>query len=103
MKGSLTKSQVVARLGAATGLDTKTSAAYLEALASLAYREAKNGFAIPGIGKLVIRGRKARRGRIPSTGATFMMLNRRRVAFVVAKAAVEATIGGFGTEMKRGC
>ena len=32
------------------------------------YKEAKNGFPVPGIGKLVLQQRKARMGRNPATG-----------------------------------
>ena len=34
-------------------------------LAHLAYKEAKNAFTLPGIGKLVLVNRKARLGRNP--------------------------------------
>jgi DNA-binding protein HU-beta len=68
MAKPMTKSKIVAALAEAVDVPKKTSAAYLEALASLAYKEAKNGFTIPGIGKLVVRNYKARMGRNPQTG-----------------------------------
>src|SRR2546426_102020 len=64
----LTKTKIVAALAEATAVNKKTSAAYLEALAALAHKEAKNGFTIPGVGKLVVRSYKARMGRNPRTG-----------------------------------
>ncbi len=39
-----------------------------EAQAALAYKEAKNGFTIPGFGKLVVRSYTSRMGRNPQTG-----------------------------------
>ena len=64
----MTKTKIVAALAEKCELPKKTSAAYLEALAGLAHKEAKNGFTIPGLGKLVLVNRKARMGRNPQTG-----------------------------------
>ena len=69
MAKPMTKSKIVAALAEEVEIPKKTSAAYLEALASLAHKEAKNGFTIPGVGKLVVRNYKARMGRNPQTGA----------------------------------
>src|SRR5262245_40668113 len=88
----LTKSKIVAALAESVEIPKKTSAAYLEALASLAYREAKNGFTIPGVGKLVIRNYKARMGRNPQTGEAIKIPAKRRLKFVVAKAAKDAAL-----------
>jgi len=68
MAKAMSKSKIVAALAEKTAVTKKTSAAYLEALASLAHKEAKNGFTIPGVGKLVVRQYKARMGRNPQTG-----------------------------------
>ena len=46
----------------------KQVALFLDELAGLAYKEARNGFTIPGVGKLVVVDRKARMGRNPATG-----------------------------------
>jgi DNA-binding protein HU-beta len=94
MAKPMTKSKIVAALAEAVDLPKKTSAAYLEALASMAYKEAKNGFTIPGIGKLVVRNYKARMGRNPQTGEAIKIPARRRLKFVVAKAAKDAALGG---------
>jgi len=93
MAKPLTKTKIVAALAEKCELPKKTSAAYLEALASLAYKEAKNGFTIPGIGKLVVRNYKARMGRNPQTGEAMKIPARRRLKFVVAKAAKDAALG----------
>jgi DNA-binding protein HU-beta len=53
----------------------------------LAYREAKNSFTLPGIGKLVLVDRKARIGRNPATGAQIEIPAKTVVKFRVAKAA----------------
>jgi DNA-binding protein HU-beta len=89
----LTKAKIVAALAETTEVPKKTSAAYLEALASLAHKEAKNGFTIPGVGKLVVRSYKARMGRNPQTGEAIKIPARKRLKFVVAKAAKDAVLG----------
>ena len=93
MAKQMTKAKVVTALAEKCEVPKKTSAAYLEALAALAYREAKNGFVIPGIGKLVVRNYKARMGRNPQTGEAMKIPARRRLKFVVAKAAKDAVLG----------
>ena len=93
MAKPMTKSKIVAAMAEKTGVTKKTSAAYLEALAGLAYKEAKNGFTIPGLGKLVIRNYKARMGRNPQTGEAIKIPAKRRLKFVVAKAAKDACLG----------
>jgi len=93
MAKPMTKSKIVAALAEKTGVTKKTSGAYLEALASIAYKEAKNGFTIPGLGKLVIRNYKARMGRNPQTGEAIKIPAKRRLKFVVAKAAKDACLG----------
>lgn len=89
----LTKTKIVAALAEKVEIPKKTSAAYLEALAGLAHKEAKNGFTIPGIGKLVVRSYKARMGRNPQTGEPIKIPARRRLKFVVAKAAKDGVLG----------
>ena len=93
MAKALSKSKIVAALAEKVEIPKKTSAAYLEALSALAYKEAKNGFTIPGVGKLVIRSYKARMGRNPQTGEAIKIPAKRRLKFVVAKAAKDAALG----------
>jgi DNA-binding protein HU-beta len=92
MAKPMTKAKIVAAMAEKCELPKKTSASYLEALAALAYKEAKNGFTIPGLGKLVIRNYKARMGRNPQTGEAIKIPARRRLKFVVAKAAKDAIL-----------
>ena len=93
MAKALTKSQIVASLAETVGLTKKQGAEALEALVSLAYKNAKNSFTIPGLGKLVLVNRKARMGRNPATGATIKIAAKRVVKFRVAKAAKDAILG----------
>jgi DNA-binding protein HU-beta len=88
----MTKSKIVAALAEQEDVPKQTSAAYLEALAALAHTEAKNGFTIPGVGKLVVRSYKARTGRNPQTGEPIKIPARKRLKFVVAKAAKDAAL-----------
>jgi DNA-binding protein HU-beta len=92
MAKAMTKTKIVAALAEEMQIPKKTSAAYLEALANLAYKEAKNGFTIPGVGKLVVRSYKARMGRNPQTGEPIKIPARRRLKFVVAKAAKDSVL-----------
>ncbi len=93
MAKPMTKAKIVTALAEKLELPKKTSAAYLEALAGLAYKEAKNGFTIPGVGKLVVRKRKARTGRNPQTGEPIKIPAKTVLKFVVAKAAKDAVLG----------
>ncbi len=88
----MTKSQLVAALAEKIGVSKKQSAEALETLAGIAYKEAKKGFTIPGIGKLVLVNRKARLGRNPATGETIQIPAKRVVKFRVAKACKDAVV-----------
>jgi DNA-binding protein HU-beta len=90
---ALTKSQVAASLAEGSGITKKQSVAFLQALADLAYKQAKNSFTIPGIGKLVLVNRKARIGRNPATGEQIQIPAKKVVKFRVAKAAKDAILG----------
>ena len=93
MAKALTKSQVTATLAEKVGVTKKQSAQFLEELAALAYKNAKNTFTLPGLGKLKLRNRAARVGRNPATGATINIPAKRVVKFTVAKAAKDAILG----------
>jgi len=92
MAKAMSKSAIVAHFAAKFGLKKKVAAAFFEELAKVAYREAKNSFTIPGIGKLVLVDRKARLGRNPKTGETIQIPAKTVVKFRVAKAAKEAIL-----------
>lgn len=93
MAKSMTKSQVADHLADKGGITKKAAAEILEELASLAYKQAKNVFTLPGIGKLKLANRKARMGRNPQTGAPIQIPAKRVVKFRVAKAAKDAILG----------
>jgi DNA-binding protein HU-beta len=56
-------------------------------------KEAKNSFTLPGIGKIVLVQRKARKGRNPQTGDVIKIPAKKVVKFRVAKAAKDAIFG----------
>jgi DNA-binding protein HU-beta len=93
MAKALTKSQIADELASKTGITKKTAVQALEVLAELAYKNAKNTFTLPGLGKLVLVNRKARMGRNPATGETIKIAAKRVVKFRVAKAAKDAILG----------
>lgn len=92
MAKALTKSQIVTTLAETVGVTKKQAAEALEALVALAYKNAKNSFTIPGLGKLVLVNRKARMGRNPATGQSIKIPAKRVVKFRIAKAAKEAIL-----------
>jgi DNA-binding protein HU-beta len=89
----MSKSQIIAHMAAKMDLPKKQVAAGLEEFVKLAYREAKNTFTIPGLGKLVLVNRAARMGRNPATGETISIPAKRVVKFRIAKQAKEAILG----------
>ena len=93
MANALSKSQIVASLAETIGLTKKQAVQTMEALVALAYKNAKNSFTIPGLGKIVLVNRKARMGRNPATGETIKIAAKRVVKFRVAKAAKDAILG----------
>src|SRR5439155_27098424 len=62
----ISKSETLNRLSEKTGMTKKQVGLFLDELAGLAYKEARNGFTIPGVGKLVVVDRKARMGGNPA-------------------------------------
>ena len=89
----LSKSAIAAHLADKSGVSKKQATAIMEAQAELAYKQAKNSFTIPGIGKLVLVNRKARVGRNPATGQEIQIPAKKVVKFRVAKAAKDAILG----------
>ncbi|MGH7229262.1 MAG: HU family DNA-binding protein [Nitrospiraceae bacterium] len=89
----MTKSQLADHLAGKAGITKKTAVQILDDLTAVAYKEAKNTFTIPGIGKLVLANRKARMGRNPQTGEAIKIPAKRVVKFRVAKAAKDSILG----------
>ena len=93
MANALSKSQVAAAIAEKNGLTKRQATDILESVAQLAYKNAKNTFTLPGLGKLVLVNRKARIGRNPATGEQIQIPAKRVVKFRVAKAAKDAILG----------
>jgi len=93
MAKALSKAQLVAAIAEKAELPKKQSAEILDYIAELAYKNAKDTFTLPGIGKLVLNNRAARVGRNPKTGEAINIPAKRVVKFRVAKAAKDAILG----------
>ncbi len=92
MAKAMTKSQIMTKLAEETELPKKKVIEVVEALVGLAYKEAKNGFTVPGLGKLVKQRRKARMGRNPATGEAIKIPAKTVLKFRIAKAAKDAVL-----------
>ncbi len=86
-----TKAQIIAKLAEDVGLTKKDAAIALDSIVQMAYAGAKSkdGFTIPGIGKLIKQRRKARWGRNPATGEKIKIKAKTVLKFRIAKAAKE--------------
>ena len=96
MAKALTKSQIVATIAEQVVITKKQAAQALDLLAEMAYKQAKNTFTLPGIGKLVLVNRPARTMTMqfgPKKGQTVKVPARRVVKFRVAKVAKDAILG----------
>ncbi len=91
-KKPMTKAQLIGQLAESHELSKATVKGLLDELAQIAYKEAKTGFTLPGIGKLVLVARKARVGRNPATGEQIKIPAKKVVKFRVAKACKDAIV-----------
>lgn len=89
-----TKSEIIAALADAAGIDKKQATAVYAALLDIAYAGAKNeeGIMLPGLGKLIKQKRPKRTGRNPATGATITIPAKTVVKFRLAKACKDAIV-----------
>jgi DNA-binding protein HU-beta len=95
MAKALTKSQIAATLAETAEISKKQAGIVLDNLATLAYKNAKNTFTVPGIGKLVLQNRPAREMTMqfgPNKGQKIKVPAKRVVKFRVAKAAKDAIL-----------
>jgi DNA-binding protein HU-beta len=90
----MSKSALVGHLAQANDMTRKEVVGFMDSLVITAYREAKNGFTFPGLGKLVLVKRKARMGRNPATGEQIKIPAKNVLRFRVAKAAKDAILTG---------
>ncbi len=96
MANALSKSQIAATIAEENGISKKQAVQVLDTIAALAYKQAKNTFTLPGIGKLVLVSRPARSMIMqfgPDKGKTITIPAKRVVKFRVAKAAKDAILG----------
>ena len=92
----MTKSELSAALAETVGISKKQVGDFFDAFAQLAYKQAKNTFTIPGIGKLVLKDRPARKMVIrfgADAGKEKMIPKKKVVKFRVAKAAKDSILG----------
>jgi len=91
--GPMSKSKIITYISEEAEVSKKTAARMLEVLGELAHKEAKKGFTIPGLGKLVVVNRKARMGRNPATGESIKIPAKKVLKFRIAKQAKDAILG----------
>ncbi len=91
---AVTKTQIIAKIADDADITKAQAKAALESLVSQAYKGAKSkdGFTIPGIGKLIKVRRKARMGRNPATGEQIKIAAKTVLKFRIAKAAKDAVV-----------
>ena len=92
MAKAMTKSQIMTKIADNTGLTKKDVNTVIDEMVALAYKEAKNGFTIPGLGKVVLVKRKARWGRNPATGEKIKIAAKKVLKFRFSKAAKDAIL-----------
>ncbi len=93
MAKMMTKATVLAHLAQKSELSKRQVTKVLDTLTTLATKEAKTGFVLPGFGKLVLAHRKARVGRNPQTGEPLKIPAKRVLKFRVAKILKDAVLG----------
>ncbi len=93
MAKMMTKTQVMGHLAQKIGLSKKQVGEIFDETLNLATKEAKNGFVLPGFGKLVLANRKARMGRNPQTGEPLKIPAKRVCKFRLAKSLKDTVLG----------
>ncbi|MCK6559570.1 HU family DNA-binding protein [bacterium] len=88
----MTKGQLIKHFAEKFEMTRAQSMEWFQELARLAAKEAKKGFTIPDIGKLVVVKRKARMGRNPQTGEAIKIPAKTVLKFRIAKAAKDAAL-----------
>ena len=96
MAKAMTKSEVASQMAEKVGITKKQASAFFENLADLAYKQAKNTFVLPGIGKLVLVERPSRKMIMrfgEKAGQEITIPKKKVLKFRVAKAAKDAILG----------
>lgn len=73
MSETYTKTDLIKELAASARISRRRADVVLETLRQVAYREARQGFAVPGICRLAVVHRKARLVRNPQTNETLLI------------------------------
>jgi DNA-binding protein HU-beta len=93
MAKQMTKSAVLGYLAEKANMSKKQVGELFDETLNLACKEAKNGFVLPGFGKLVVANRKARMGRNPQTGEPIKIPAKRVCKFRIAKSLKDTVLG----------
>lgn len=93
MAKMMTKSATMSHLSQKSNLSKKQVGELFDELVMLACKEAKNGFVLPGFGKLVLSNRKARMGRNPQTGEPIKIPAKRVCKFRLTKSLKDSVLG----------
>ena len=90
----LTKAQIVGTLATKFGISKRTTGEILDEIVALAVSETKKAgsFTLPGMGKVVLSKRKARKGRNPATGEEIKIPAKTVVKMRMSKAFKEAIV-----------
>ena len=92
----MSKSDVAAHLAEKVGITKKQATLFLQVQADLAYKQAKNSFVLPGLGKVVLTERGPRKmiSRFGANAGKEVTIPKKRVLkFRFAKVAKDAIIG----------
>jgi DNA-binding protein HU-beta len=90
MGRGLSKNKLLLEVASATGLSRNDVTKILNILAAIAYREAENGFTLPGICRLKVAQKKACRRRNPKTGKILLIGEHRVLRITPLKKAKDA-------------
>jgi DNA-binding protein HU-beta len=93
MAKTMTKSAIIGHLAQKANLTKKQVVDVMDQLLTLATKEAKNVFVVPGFGRLVLANRKARMGRNPQTGEPIKIPAKRVVKFRLSKSLKDSVLG----------
>jgi DNA-binding protein HU-beta len=93
-KKPITKNQIVTHFAEKFELSKKVASSIIDEMAMLAIAETKKAkaFTFPGVGKLVLVKRRARKGRNPATGEEIDIPVRVGVKMRIGKACKEAIV-----------
>jgi nucleoid DNA-binding protein/DNA-directed RNA polymerase subunit RPC12/RpoP len=101
MAESYTKAKLIAELAATTTVSKAAIGRLLDKYTEIAYREAPNGFVVPGVCKLKVVKKKACKRRNPITGQVFLIGERDALKVVPLKKAKTAIVPNKNVVIQR--